>query len=486
MRCQDLLSWFVLLVCGSALGQSDGVPIEIGVEYRLKSETMSEDRPILVSVPEGYEESDTKHPVIYLLDGASNFHHTTASVNFLAKHGFIPEMIVVGIPNTDDRTRDLTPRPTSQSGRFPTGGGADRLISFMEQELFHWVDSLYRTESYRLLIGHSFGGLFAIHTLINHPGLFNAYLAISPSLWWDNQQLVEHQMDSFLREQKDLKGHLYMTMGNEGGTMLGGAWKFIALLEEEGPKDLHWEFDRMQDQTHGSVVHLSTFRGLEYIFKDWCFDKHRDKILAGGATAVKRFNNKINQWYALPSPVSSTNLISVGKDIMARDGEEEIDLALGLFRMATELDSLDPLAYSTYGACLIQLGNRQAAIDVFKKAYQLDSTNITALIQLKKLGEDVRRLLTEVPFSQEVFEEYGGIYTLYGQEVKLVIDRDKLWMEAGPATQGKRLELFSIGVDQFYYLDDNVRIVFLRADGQITGFDLHVNGETIRALKSDP
>ncbi|NND08505.1 MAG: hypothetical protein HKN87_19160 [Saprospiraceae bacterium] len=99
---------------------------------------MNEVRPILVSTPKSYEETDRLYPVIYLLDAANNFHHTTATVHFLANHGLIPEMIVIGIENTNDRTRDLTPMQFRKSSRFPTGGGADNTFHFMEKELFSW------------------------------------------------------------------------------------------------------------------------------------------------------------------------------------------------------------------------------------------------------------------------------------------------------------------------------------------------------------
>ena len=215
-----------------------------------------------------------------------HFHHTTGTMQFLARTGRMPEMIIVGIPNTTDRTRDLTPPETSEENRFPTSGGADDMLKFMRTELIPHIDKNYRTTSYKLLIGHSFGGLFAIHALVHHSEIFDAYLSISPSLWWDGQLLVD-QAETFLTENPDYQAKLYMTMGNEGGDMLGGAWKLAAVLEEKAPDGLDWEFHLMEKEDHGSVPHRSTYNGLEAIFDDWRIKDIYALYQDGGMEAIQ-------------------------------------------------------------------------------------------------------------------------------------------------------------------------------------------------------
>ncbi|NND08506.1 MAG: hypothetical protein HKN87_19165 [Saprospiraceae bacterium] len=346
-------------------------------------------------------------------------------------------------------------------------------------------DSMYRTERYKLLIGHSFGGLFVLHTLVNHPGIFNSYLAIGPSLWWDDQRLVIHQMDSFLLNQKDLRGHVYMTMGNEGGSMLGGTWKFTALLEERGSKELLWKFDLMPDQTHGSVVHLSTYNGLEYIFKDWSFKANRDNFLSGGAIAVRAFNKRVDKFYALPSPIPSRNLVSIGKEILA-SGDDDEKLALGILQMAVEVDTTNQEAYNNYGEFLLRHGHYHKAIRIFQRSYRLDSTNLTTLIHLKNLGVNIDNHLPDIPFSKQLYDEHIGTYIMNVEAVQLTVDEQKLWVEEGPATQGLELELFPIGIDQFYHMKDKVKITFRRENGEIDGLDVEIDGQIIRASKRKP
>src|SRR3712207_3662198 len=120
----------------------------------------------------------------------------------------MPEMIVVGISNTD-RTRDLTPTrvarlPDNPNAGFPTSGGADKFLKFIETELIPMVESKYRTQPYRALAGHSLGGLFAVHTLVTKPELFNSYIAVSPSLQWDNYEEID-RVKEFFKTRKELR-----------------------------------------------------------------------------------------------------------------------------------------------------------------------------------------------------------------------------------------------------------------------------------------
>ena len=99
--------------------------------------------------------------------------------------------MVVSIPNTTDRGRNLTPAiklNLEAQKEMPTAGGADKMLSFIKEELIPHIDTAFNTSPFRILTEHSFGGLFAVHTLINEPELFDAYISISPSIWWDNQQ----------------------------------------------------------------------------------------------------------------------------------------------------------------------------------------------------------------------------------------------------------------------------------------------------------
>ena len=123
------------------------------------------------SIPRSAEDSQKKFPVLYVLDGRAHFYSTVGMLHQLSVSNgntILPEMIVVAIPNVD-RIRDLTP---SQVSFLPNSGGAENFSDFLEKELFPYIDEKYPTTPYRTLIGHSWGGLFVLNTLIHHPEFF--------------------------------------------------------------------------------------------------------------------------------------------------------------------------------------------------------------------------------------------------------------------------------------------------------------------------
>ena len=247
--------------------------ITIGKQEVIHSQILNEDRTIWIGLPDGYSETN-HYPVFYLLDGPGHFQHTTGSAKFLQNNQRAPGVIVVGISNTD-RTRDLTPPAitdnlTDEDGipfDYTQAGGADKFLSFIETELMPHIDSAYSTADYKILIGHSLGGLFAVHAMLVEPDLFDGYIVISPSLWFDQQSFLP-KAEEVLRENEDLKSSFYMTMGNEGGEMLGGAMKLAALMEEHAD-NMHWKFQPMPQESHGTVPYRSTYDGMEFIFSDW-------------------------------------------------------------------------------------------------------------------------------------------------------------------------------------------------------------------------
>ncbi|HLZ90033.1 MAG TPA: alpha/beta hydrolase-fold protein [Puia sp.] len=193
-----------------AKAQSNG-DIVIGKTDTVYSHILNEKRRILVRLPHDGTSPffrGQRYPVIYLLDGDSHFPSVMGLIQQLTEvnsNSLFPDMILVGIPNTN-RQRDLTPTlaktsPYGDSNSVRGTGGGENFTAFIEKELIPHIDSLYPTAPYRILIGHSLGGLMVINTLINHPNLFSAYLAIDPSMWWDDRKLLK-QAGTVLARQK--------------------------------------------------------------------------------------------------------------------------------------------------------------------------------------------------------------------------------------------------------------------------------------------
>lgn len=189
--------------------------IEIGEIKTLQSAQLKEKREYWIYLPNHYSDEkykSQKFPVIYLLDGEKYFHVISGIVENLSAGYYpqMPECIVVGIKNSN-RSRDLT--PTADSSYNYTSGGAKEFENFITLELLPEINKNYRTLNYNMLFGHSFGGLFTINTLLNKPKSFNAYIAIDPSLWWDDKFVIK-EADSLLSSINFNKRTLFFAKAN--------------------------------------------------------------------------------------------------------------------------------------------------------------------------------------------------------------------------------------------------------------------------------
>ncbi|UII26379.1 hypothetical protein LVD15_24285 [Fulvivirga maritima] len=251
----------------------------IGQGYELYSQVLKENRPIYVHLPEGYNEHiDKKYDVIYLLDGEQNFLTATSISSFLGRGGRgkpSEAPIVVAIPNTD-RTRDLT--PTSAISRrgaatLENSGRGESFIAFMEKELIPTVESTYRVTDRRVLIGHSFGGLLTVYTLLHHPDVFTDYLAIDPSFWWDDQKLMK-EAEPLIEQLKGKNVNLYLARAGRNAHHDVARQKedakelqldFKTMLEQKAPESLQWRYDNFEEESHGTIYFIGCFTGLKYL-----------------------------------------------------------------------------------------------------------------------------------------------------------------------------------------------------------------------------
>ncbi len=283
------------------IAQEDDNKIVIGERVTMQSKILDEERALLVYLPDGYEGSQDKYPVIYLLDGRGHFHHATGIVQYLSRQGVMPQAIVIALVNTD-RNRDFVPVSIE---RFPTTGGADNFLTFFNNELKPFVEQKYRTLPYNILIGHSFGGTFATHTLLTRPETFNAYIAISPALESDGHSLIEDPT-SALAKRSGFGNFLYVTVGNEP-RFVEGVEKFVKILEAEKPKNLDWKYDYMEKDNHGTTPHLSIYNGLSTLYDGW---QVPTDVAEGGIETIEAHYKKLSAkfGYEVIAPEATMNI----------------------------------------------------------------------------------------------------------------------------------------------------------------------------------
>jgi predicted alpha/beta superfamily hydrolase len=216
--------------------------------------------------------------VLYLTDGDIQGPHTAGTIDYLAKFEQIPQMIVVGIVNpTKTRARDLTITPLDKQNPNQLKN-ADRFLDFVEKEVIPFVRQEYRTLDYQVLSGTSHGGQFAINTLVNRPGLFHGIIAISPTLYWNNRQLLELAEKALKGDQ--LQGHLYVSIANEEQTMTAPYQQFLDLLASYPSGKLIVTSQTFSNETHNTTVLQGQYAGLKHLFSEWPIPEGEPKTLA--------------------------------------------------------------------------------------------------------------------------------------------------------------------------------------------------------------
>lgn len=263
---KQVLSFLFLFV--SICSFSQITPFSIGVIDSVKSLELNETRRLNIYLPEGYSaDSSQTYNVIYLLDGSADedFIHVSGVVQFcnFSWINLLPPSIVVGISNVD-RKRDFTFPTTITKDKedFPTTGESAKFISFIEKELQPYIDKNYKTNSNKMLIGQSLGGLLATEILYTKPQLFNQYLIVSPSLWWNAESLLKGNPE-ILNASYTSKTEVFVAVGNEGKIMEGDAKKLYKQLKNSKASNLSIEFKFLGNKNHATIMHQAILNGFE-------------------------------------------------------------------------------------------------------------------------------------------------------------------------------------------------------------------------------
>lgn len=268
---------------------ADAEKIEFGQSFKIQSEVMGQEREVNVWLPKGYGKKDKRYPVVYLLDGGVDqdfFHiaalHQLAELNWA--HG---TAIVVGI-RTQQRISELTSVPLDN--RFnsfePKPGGAQKFRTYLEQEVIPFIEGRFDVEKHRVIIGESLAGLFVVDSLLNQPDLFDDYIAISPSLWWDDRRLGILAEQLLARTDYEEK-RVYLTIADEGGTMQTGLNLVLDALgsAKSGPD---WTYvDRSQTYDHSTIYHPAALDAFKWLFPipPYVADKTPWYLIEGGQPA---------------------------------------------------------------------------------------------------------------------------------------------------------------------------------------------------------
>ena len=246
-------------------------------EAVINSMLLGENREIMVYLPADYHKSKLNYPVLYLTDGDHHGPHTSGTIDYLSKYGQIPSMIVVGILNpSNTRTHNLTVTPEEKQSHNQLQN-ADRFLYFIESEVMPFVKQNYRTLDFQILSGTSHGGQFAINAMLKKPYLFDGIIAISPSLYWDNQQIIKLAEQALKNNM--LKGRLYISIANEQQIMTAPFNKLVDLLKQYPSGNLQVSWQTFMNETHNTTVLQGQYAGLKHVFSEWAIPEGEPKTL---------------------------------------------------------------------------------------------------------------------------------------------------------------------------------------------------------------
>lgn len=250
-------------------GASPAAPLAIGETFTMESKSMGETRRINVYTGRAWDvKPDAPLPVLFMLDGgvAEDFVHTAGLLQISVASLAMRSFMLVGIENTQ-RRRDMTPPTENAEDKkiAPLVGESAAFRRFIREELMPLVKTRYNTTGETALIGESLAGLFVLETFLQAPEMFDTFIAIDPSVWWNNRYILKTAADT-LRTRKRLDKTLFIaTSGEKGQPELSRQLESaLSSVQVEG---LHWQMVQMLDESHMTIGHPAAMRAFRTVFK---------------------------------------------------------------------------------------------------------------------------------------------------------------------------------------------------------------------------
>ena len=280
MKNTLVLITILLTTIGNAQSKSKtetSKPFVIGTIEEIHSNVLSEKRILNIYLPDGYSKNDTiTYPVTYLLDGSADedFIHVVGLYQFnnFSWIDRVPKSIVVGIANVDRKRDFYFPTTIAEDKkRNPTSGESAKFISFIENELQPFIEKKFKTNDSKTIIGQSAGEILATEILLKKPTLFNKYIIISPSLWWDNGSLLKLKSTIYFEDFKT-NIDVYIGVGKEGlapteipHVMEVDANVLFDQLKYAKNNKLKVHFDYLPQEDHATITHQAVFNALRIL-----------------------------------------------------------------------------------------------------------------------------------------------------------------------------------------------------------------------------
>ncbi|WMS88800.1 alpha/beta hydrolase [Pleionea litopenaei] len=259
------------LIASNATNNTPTQSLNYGQTFQHQSKTFNQPRRYMVSLPERYSLSSYRYPTLYVLDGDFQFHHVANTAKHLARMGKIPPMIVVGVAfqGPDDYLLSNTWPIDSEPGY----GGSKQFLDYLYQELVPTIDKEYRTNTSKALAGYSLGGLLVLQSYLDNDKPFNAFLAMSPSVWFDDMSLIARFKKALTKRENSERflNPLFLSLANERGM---GVNELVAVLKNNADQhpSKHWSFKHYPNETHYSTALPALYDALTFLTPNYFLD----------------------------------------------------------------------------------------------------------------------------------------------------------------------------------------------------------------------
>lgn len=442
----------VLLLLSFCVNAQNDKSIIIGKKEVIHSKLLNENRTIWIYTPNITSQMavpEKRYPVLYLLDGDAHFFSTVGIVQQLSQangNGVLPEMIVVAIENTN-RFRDLVPSAELDK--------TNPFVGFLSDELIPYIDKNYNTAPYKLLAGHSLGGLTAIDVLAKFPKLFNAYIAVDPSMWYGNEKILNNIITRLPKQNMDGR-RLFVGTAN---TMPRGMT--ISQLKKDNSSETQhirsiFKFDEFlktntngllyaqryyEAERHNTIPLISEYDGLRFIFDYYHFDAtEKDFADPTASIAAKLKTHYVNVSEKLGYKNSAPEAL-INYFAYEALGKNQYDKAQALFELNIEWYPKSSNVYDSYADYFLAKKDIANAVKYYKKALQINDNPETQ----RKLDALIKK---ETSVSETVdLQKYAGVYVLetYNIPITLEIRDAKLWAKVS-GQEDDELQLLSENV----------------------------------------
>lgn len=383
-----LTKMFLLLSIVFSLSAFSQEPLDI--QTTINSKYLQGTKNISIRLPQDYYEKQTSHvkyPVLYFLDAGRTDQHIHAEISTLSSSGIIPDFIIVGIKRDGrNRFRDFTPIKDNDN----KGGGADNFLSFIEHELISYVEKNYRAADFKILQGHSLGGLFSLHAFQEKPELFQAHFAFSPSLDWADSTVTK-AVKNYILSKSVKQSYLYANLGNEGldirtnesKTMREDFIELSHLLKNHHLDSFRSKVEFFDEDPHHLTQFTGMRRALRDLFNNW-FYPHSASAL--GAKELKlHFDRLSKQLGYLALPQEGTIYWAGVANLRMYDNRK---MALSFFKLYVDLYPQSISALENLADFYTEDNDLENAIQLMKKALSLVSNEDDRYSKLsKKLKE---------------------------------------------------------------------------------------------------